>query len=105
MAPEVKIMANDERPTEPDPGPEAPTSVGSEESGQTTEQRVRSLEQERDRLLQAVKRLEEERDSYRDAAYAWARAQFPVDEREELPRFENCVPLAQLIAELEQQET
>jgi hypothetical protein len=52
-------MANDERHAESDPAPE---ESASEASGQTAEERIRSLERERDRLQQALKRLEEERD-------------------------------------------
>jgi chromosome segregation ATPase len=58
-------MANDEnaeRPPEPGAAPEDSASTFPEETGRTAAERVRSLEQERDRLQQAMKRLEEERD-------------------------------------------
>src|SRR5262245_52351247 len=102
-----------------DPVPTNSAKATPAEAGQATVERVLFLEQECDRLRQSVKQLTEEcdhlqqalgeaqaeRDSFRAAAYAWAREQFPINEREEMPRLEDGVPLSQLIAELEQQKT
>jgi hypothetical protein len=65
-------------------------------------ERVRQLEEERDRQHQRTAALQAERDTYRRAAYAWALEQIKDEDLKRYAQNEPGLPLDDFIGELEQ---
>jgi hypothetical protein len=80
---------------------EAATALPTAENERLHE-RIKQLEQERERDQQTIVTLQAERDAYRRAVYAWAREQITEEDLQRYAHNEDGLPLDDFIGELEQ---